>query len=107
MEKVKRRLRTGGRQKGTPNKATAAARTALALFMEQNGDRLQFWLDEIERKDGAQAAFKAYTSLLEFHVPKRQRVEMAEADQITVETVKYCWADGTPLTPFPRDSRDA
>ena len=45
------------------------------MFVEGNVDRLQVWVDEIHAKDGAAAAFKAYVSLLEFHLPKRQRVE--------------------------------
>jgi len=33
--------KTGGRQAGTPNKATLAAREAIAAFVDGNADRLQ------------------------------------------------------------------
>ena len=68
-------IKTGGRRKGTPNKATAVSREALAVFVDGNVDRLQTWLDEIHATEGASAAFKAYVSLLEFHLPKMQRTE--------------------------------
>jgi hypothetical protein len=88
--------KTGGRQKGTPNKATAAARQTLAVFMDGNADRLQGWLDKIERQKGPLAAFQAYVSLMEFHLPKRQRIAVESQGSVAVS---LCWADGTPLTP--------
>lgn len=99
-----RKLKTGGRQKGTPNKATAAARDALAVFMDGNIGRLQGWLDKIERQKGALAAFNCYVSLLEYHMPKHQRIEAAIDDgNITVVLRQFQssvqWADGTPLDP--------
>ena len=66
----------GGRVKGTPNKATAAAREAIAAFVDGNADRLQSWLDEIHREEGAAAAFGCFTALLEYHVPKLARTEV-------------------------------
>jgi hypothetical protein len=72
--------KTGGRQTGTPNKATAAAREAIARFVDGNADRLQGWLDEIHAEKGAQAAFDCFTSLLEYHVPKLQRSEVTGKD---------------------------
>jgi hypothetical protein len=101
-----KRQKTGGRQKGTPNKATAAARAALAQFMDGNIGRLQGWLDKIERQKGALAAFNAYVGLLEYHLPKHSRIEAAIDDgNITVELRQFQrsvqWADGTPLYPHP------
>jgi hypothetical protein len=72
--------KTGGRQAGTPNKATAAAREAIARFVDGNADRLQGWLDEIHAEKGAEAAFGCFTSLLEYHVPKLQRSEVTGKD---------------------------
>jgi hypothetical protein len=69
-----------GRPKGSPNKATAAAREAIARFVDGNADRLQGWLDEIHRDRGAEAAFSCFTSLLEYHVPKLQRSEVTGKD---------------------------
>lgn len=72
--------KTGGRVAGTPNKATAAAREAIARFVDGNADRLQGWLDEIAEEKGAQAAFDCFSSLLEYHVPKLQRTETTGPD---------------------------
>ena len=47
--------KTGGRQKGTPNKSTARVRDAIAVFAEGNVDRLQEWLDAIATEDPAKA----------------------------------------------------
>jgi len=68
--------KTGGRKKGTPNKSTQAAREAISAFVDGNADRLEDWLDKIEQQDGPLAAFKAFTDLLEYHVPKLSRSEV-------------------------------
>jgi hypothetical protein len=64
-----------GRPKGSTNKATVAAREAIARFVDGNADRLNGWLAEIEANDGPQAAFKCFADLLEYHVPKLARTE--------------------------------
>ena len=43
-------LSRNGRPKGVPNKSTALAREAIAKFVDGNSDRLQEWLDAIDRK---------------------------------------------------------
>jgi hypothetical protein len=84
--------KTGGRGKGTPNKATADARAAIALFVDGNAHRLQGWLDSIADglrdepdKEGnpgkwivepnPQKAFELFQSVIEYHVPKLARME--------------------------------
>lgn len=69
--------KTGGRQAGTPNKATGVARMAFANFVDNNADRLQDWLDEIaaNEKLGPKAAFDCLMQVAEFHVPKLARTE--------------------------------
>lgn len=62
-----------------PNKSTLAAREAIASFVDGNADRLQGWLDEIAEEKGALEAFRAFTDLLEFHVPKLARTEVTGA----------------------------
>ena len=69
-----------GRKKGVPNRATQAARDAIATFVDGNADRLQGWLDEIAAEKGALEAFRAFTDLLEFHVPKLARTELTGKD---------------------------
>lgn len=84
--------RYGGRTKGQPNKATADARAAIALFVDRNAHRLQGWLDAIA--DGLkgppdeegnetyliepdpQKAFELFQSVIEYHVPKLARTEL-------------------------------
>ncbi len=66
----------GGSRKGSPNKATQAAREAIAAFVDGNADRLQGWLDQIAEEKGPQAAFDCFSTLLEYHVPKLARQEI-------------------------------
>jgi hypothetical protein len=68
--------KTGGRAPGTPNKATADARQAIALFVEQNAHRLVEWLDRVAEENPAKA-FELYQSVVEYHVPKLARTEIA------------------------------
>lgn len=63
-----------GRPKGVPNKATMAAREAIAAFVEGNVDRLYGWLDQIAEKN-PEAAFKCFMDVVEYHVPKLARTE--------------------------------
>lgn len=72
--------KTGGRIKGIPNKATAAAREAIANFVDGNAHRLEEWLEEIYESKGAESAFDRFTTLLEYHVPKLQRTELTGKD---------------------------
>ena len=71
--------RRGGRKKGTQNKATLAAREAIAKFVDDNADRLQAWLDEIAADD-PEKAFQLFQSVIEYHVPKLARTEMTGKD---------------------------
>lgn len=65
----------GGSRRGIPNRATASAREALGMLVDQNVGDLQAWLDEIKRKEGARAAWECFMSLVEFSVPKLTRAE--------------------------------
>ena len=64
-----------GRPKGLPNKATQAAREAIALFVDGNAHRLQEWLDKIATDD-PKKAFELFQSVVEYHVPKLARSEV-------------------------------
>lgn len=66
-----------GRPKGLPNKATANAREAIGAFVEGNVHRVQGWLDEIAHEQGAAAAYRCWLDLVEYHVPKLARTEIA------------------------------
>lgn len=87
--------KTGGRQAGTPNKATREAREAMALFVEGNAHRLTEWLDRVsdgvkvethDAETGAVSveyivppnpakAFEMFQSVVEYHIPKLARTE--------------------------------
>ena len=85
--------KTGGRQAGTPNKATADARRAIASFVDGNAHRLTEWLDQVAAGVKAQdpetgeekfvvppnpaKAFDMFQSVVEYHVPKLARMEVA------------------------------
>jgi len=80
----------GGSRKGSPNKATQAAREAIAAFVDGNADRLQGWLDQIAEEKGPQAAFDCFSTLLEYHVPKLARQEITGKDNGPVK-VQIGW----------------
>lgn len=85
----------GGRVKGTPNKATADARQAIAQFVDGNAHRLTEWLDSVAEGVKTQEqdpetgemtekwvvppnpakTFDLFQSVVEYHVPKLARME--------------------------------
>ena len=76
--------KTGGRQVGTPNKATQEARQAIATFVDGNAHRLSEWLDRVAHGDpehdikpNPAKAFELFQSVVEYHVPKLGRMEVA------------------------------
>ena len=71
--------RRGGRATGTPNKATADARAAIALFVNGNANRLQEWLDGVA-EDDPEKAFQLFMGVVEYHVPKLARTELTGKD---------------------------
>lgn len=95
MPTVGKTEKRGGRVKGTPNKATAAAREAIAQFVDGNAHRLVGWLDEIAA-ESPEKAFRAFMDVVEYHVPKLARTEMVGEDggPLIVEITRF--ADQTP-----------
>ena len=75
------------RPKGTPNKATAEAREAIARLVDGNAHRLNIWLDEIYETKGAEAAWRCMMDVIEYHVPKLARHELTgnNGDKIKME----------------------
>lgn len=66
--------KTGGRLKGTPNRATADVRRAFADLLERNADKFNSWLTRVAATDPARALELA-SKLAEYHIPKLGRVE--------------------------------
>lgn len=93
-------VKTGGRAPGTPNKATSDARQAIASFVDGNAHRLTEWLDkvadgvkviEVDANSGEPIeryvvppnpakAFDLFQSVVEYHIPKLARMEVAGDD---------------------------
>ena len=69
-----------GRKKGIPNKATTNAREAIARLVDANTDQMQEWLEEIRKEQGAMAAWRCMTDVLEYHIPKLARTEVSGPD---------------------------
>lgn len=78
-----KRQKTGGRQKGTPNKLSSTTKDAINDFIADNAFRLNQWIKEIEAIS-AKDAFMAYMSVLEFGIPKLARSETHLSGGITV-----------------------
>lgn len=73
--------KTGGRKVGTPNKATADVRAAIALIAQRNIGKVEAWLMEIEDPAKRMGLF---LELCEYHVPKLARTELTGKDGETL-----------------------
>lgn len=69
-----------GRPKGSPNKATANAREAIARFVDGHTSELDALLLEIRATEGPKAAWQCIMDLIEYHVPKLARTELTAGD---------------------------
>lgn len=78
----KGRQKTGGRVKGTPNRATTETRELITKALD---GRLDDFLCHLDKLDGI-AYCKIYLELLKFSLPALQRVEL-EGQNITVTTM--------------------
>lgn len=87
MARIKGSPKTGGRKKGTPDRVDADLKHALTLFINNNQERLQDWLDRMD-DDSPKDAFTAFRDMLEYVLPKQARTEMTGKDggPIQIET---------------------
>lgn len=70
-----------GRPKGAKDKVTADARKAITLFVDNNADKLEGWLNQIAKRNPAKA-FECFMSVVEYHIPKLNRTTVVgEEDQ--------------------------
>lgn len=83
-------VKTGGRVAGTPNKASAEARQAIAMFVEKNASKLDLWLTKVadgdpenDIKPNPAKAFELFQSVVEYHIPKLNRTEVAGLLEVT------------------------
>lgn len=82
--------RRGGREKGTPNKATAEMREAYATLLSHNVPRLQGLFDQLAAKDPGRA-LELHAKFAEFTTPKLARTEIAGegGGALKIEIVQY------------------
>lgn len=78
--------KTGGRQKGTPNKTTAAVREQIERFARANAPALQELFDRLKEEEPAKA-FDLYLRAIEYHIPKLGRTEVTGGGGGPVEFV--------------------
>lgn len=72
-----RRHKTGGRQRGTPNRVTSDIRQALRNLADGNAPRVQDWLTRVAETDPAEAT-RLWLSLLRFVTPTLQAAGIAD-----------------------------
>ncbi len=65
--------KTGGREKGVPNKVTKDLRETARLFVSNNIDKMQGWVDKVE-KDNPERAFNMVRDMFDFVLPKLSAV---------------------------------
>ena len=90
IKKATKRKPGPGRPKGCANKSTSNAREAIARFVDGNAHRVQQWLDAIAKENGPLMAFRCYTDMIEYHVPKLSRTELTGKDDGPVQvTIRW------------------
>jgi len=77
-----------GRPKGSPNKATAVVREAIARMAEDNADNFNLWLAQVAASSPEKAC-DIYLKAIEYHIPKLARTEVtgAENGPLTIKVV--------------------
>ena len=76
----KGKQKTGGKKKGTPNKATRDIKQAYKELIERNLDNLTLWIEQIAAKD-PEKAIRILSDLSEYVVPKLARTDITSGDK--------------------------
>ena len=69
--KPKKRTKTGGRKKGTPNRVTSELRDRVNYLIEDNFEKVIQDIESLEPKD----RIDVFIKLLDYAIPKLQRVD--------------------------------
>ena len=78
--------KTGGRQVGTPNKATNEFRRTITALLEKNSANVDLWLQQVaeghgEVKPDPAKALDLLAKLAEYGAPKLNRTELVGDDE--------------------------
>lgn len=71
--------RRGGRQKGTPNRATREFRETIQRLLDANHENIALWLGQVASDDPSKA-LEHIARLAEFAAPKLSRAEVTGKD---------------------------
>ena len=80
MAAPKGHKKAGGRQKGTPNKTTTISKEMVIEVLTSMHSHLPEKLSQLDDKDYV----NAYCKLMEFVIPKPQRVEIEQSNKFRV-----------------------
>ncbi len=72
-----KKLKTGGRSAGTPNKATAEVREKFSLLLENNFDKMQKDIDLLEPKD----RLNVLIQISKFVLPTLQSIDLDNTNE--------------------------
>ena len=92
VEATRKREKTGGRIKGTPNKVNREFRETVRKLLDDNADNVGTWITQVAEGHGEQKADPAkaldlLAKLAEFAAPKLGRVEHVGDGGGPMETV--------------------
>ncbi len=81
--------KTGGREKGTPNKQTKAIRDAYKEFIENNTPKFEQWLERVAETNPAKA-IELVSNLSDYVLPKLARTEIVgdEEQPLSIDLTK-------------------
>ncbi len=86
MSFEKGREKTGGRQKGSSNKATSKVRDSFTKLLEDNLEQLKEDFKELEPKD----RIKLFLDLSKYVVPQLKQTDItSNGGQLTIPTINF------------------
>lgn len=94
MPRKKGSPKTGGRKRGTPNKATREFRETVRLLLEENAENVGRWLRLVAEGNGRKSkpdpakALDLLTKLAEYASPKLSRAELNHGGETILETLR-------------------
>lgn len=84
--KEPRRKKTGGRQKGTPNKTTAQIKEMIVSLVGTQMEKWPLELEKMMRKDPAEA-MKITGRLIDYVLPKQTKMELEGELKTKIESI--------------------